>query len=355
MSANPSVSPSSDPVETAASQWLARRDRGLSASEQDAYLQWLREDARHGPAITRLEKVWGILDQLTEWRPEHSLQPNPDLLAPRKRGRVYWLSTAAFAAAAAVALLLFVDSPKPATPQHRQAIIHPGPERMALEDGSVIELNTGAKVDVHFTPAERRVKLVRGEAHFTVAKNPNRPFIVSADKVAVRAVGTAFSVSLDQREVSVLVTEGKVQVAERPKQVTGDGEPGAESLAPGSELPAPNPVAYLTAGQQAVINLAADTALAPAVQDVTPAQVERSLSWQGMRLEFVDMPLGDVVAEFNRYNRRQLVVEDAATAAILVGGNFRADNVETFVRLLDTGFGVTAFPHGNEIVLRKVP
>ena len=218
---------------------------------------------------------------------------------------------------------------------------------MILEDGSTIELNTGAKVEVHYTADMRTVQLVHGEALFSVAKNPARPFIVAAGPVAVRAVGTAFRVALAPREVSVLVTEGKVQVAST--SVAPAPAAGAEN--PGS--PASDPT-MLTAGQQTVIDLTA-TDLVPAVQEVTPAQVERALAWQGLRLEFVDMPLGDVVTDFNRYNRRKLVVADDATAAIVVGGNFRADNVEAFVRLLESGFGVTAFRHGDEIVLRRVP
>ena len=77
------------------------------------------------------------------------------------------------------------------------------------------------------------------------------------------------------------------------------------------------------------------------------------LAWRSLRLEFVAMPLGRVVAEFNRYNRPQLIVADAETAAILVGGTFRADNVDAFVRLLNAGFGVSAFPNGENIILRK--
>jgi transmembrane sensor len=347
-----------DAGESAASQWLARRDRGLTAAEQDAYLQWLRENPRHGREIARLEKVWGVLDQLTEWRPKHSPQPNPDLLAPRRRGRIYWLSTAALAAVAAVALLLFVGPPQAATPAPRQAIVHPGPERLVLEDGSMIELNTGAKVDVRFTPAERRVQLLSGEAHFTVAKDPNRPFTVGVDKIAVRAVGTAFNVALGRQDVSVLVTKGKVQVSEQGTGVDlrqGHGPQGAEQ-ADGSQPSALNAQpfpTFLTAGQRTVVDLTAE--VAPIVQEVTPAEMERALSWQGIRLEFVDMPLGDVVTEFNRYNRQKLIVHDTETAALLVGGNFRADNVETFVRLLDLGFGVSAFRINDEVVLRKRP
>jgi transmembrane sensor len=337
----------SQEMQDAAASWLARRDRGLTAAEQDAYLQWLRENPQHGATITRLEKVWGVLDHLSDWRPKHSPQPNPDLLAPKRRGRLYWLSTAACAAAAAVALLLWSNQSKPETPA-RQAIIHPGAERMVLEDGSIVELNAGAKVAVNFTPGERRVQLVSGEAFFTVAKNKERPFIVSANQIDVRAVGTAFSVSLGQRAVSVLVTEGKVQVDE----TAPDG-----AVTPSSPLVGDmgGSGSYLTAGQQATITLAPDTPAVAAVQDVTPAQVERSLSWQGLRLEFPEMPLLDVATEFNRYNRQKLVVADPTAGMLVIGGTFRADNLEGFVRLLETSFDVKAETRGDEIVLRKAP
>lgn len=226
---------------------------------------------------------------------------------------------------------------------HHQAIIHPGPERLTLEDGSIVELNAGAKVLVKFTPGERRVLLERGEAHFTVAKNPARPFIVSADKFSVRAVGTAFSVELNREAVSVLVTEGKVRLDET--------EPAKDHVAAASRE-----LSHLVAGEQAVMSTLARAAGKNAsevqIREVTPVEIERALSWQGLRLEFVEMPLRDVADEFNRYNQRKLVIEDNRTGAILVQGNFRADNVDAFVRLLDLGFGVTAIPRGNELVLR---
>jgi transmembrane sensor len=113
---------------------------------------------------------------------------------------------------------------------------------------------------------------------------------------------------------------------------------------------------FLTAGQQAIVALhpSVPTAVPAAtvrINDVTPAQIEHALAWQGLRLEFQEMRLGDVVAEFNRYNRRKLVVRDGAAAAIVVGGSFRADNAEAFVRLLESSFGVTARAEGDEIVL----
>ena len=332
-----------DGVESAAAQWLARRDRGLSTREQAAYATWLRGDARHETAIDRLERTWNALDRLATQHAALATSPDPDLLAPpRRRLLRFWSPLlVASAAAAAVAFVYFSNSRPVAEPAAPRAIVHPGPERSNLEDGSIVELNTGAKVEVNFTPTERQVRLVSGEAYFTVAKNPQRPFIVTANQVAVRAVGTAFSVGLAPREISVLVTEGRVRVD--------------EVLLPTGEKPAaPRELSALGAGQQGLIALSADAARPEmTVTELSPFQVERALFWRGVRLEFVGMPLGDVVAEFNRYNQKKLVVHDAATAAIRVGGNFRADNVDAFIRLLHAGFGVSAFPVGGEIILRK--
>lgn len=329
----------SDGVTTAAASWLARRDRGLSPAEQDAYLQWLREHPSHGVAVSRLEKAWVALDPLREWRPANSPQPNPDLLAPRRRRFRHWQYFAtAIAAVVVVALVVWPERSVPPTSRH--AVIHPGPERIALPDGSVIILNSGAKVETSFTPTERRVHLVEGEAHFSVAKDAARPFIVRADKISVRAVGTAFTVNLKSEAVSVLVTEGTVRL-------------GQNSAADQNASVPIDDLSHVVAGQQAIVTTPPNAAVTWEVHEFTPAQVDVALSWQGLRLEFVEMPLADVVAEFNRYNVRKLVIDTPATGAILVGGNFRADNVDSFVRLLDLGFGVTAQPRGNEIVLRR--
>jgi transmembrane sensor len=343
-----------DAIEAIAARWIARRDRGLTEAEQAAYLQWLREDPRHEAAMVRPEKNWSALDQLAGQIEAQGGPPNPDLLAPRRRTFWSWTPILAAAAAAAVALIYFSGAPG-SGPQPARAdsagnetkgpgLIRIQPERLTLEDGSIVELNAQGKVEVQFTAAERRVRLERGEAFFTVAKNPQRPFIVITDRVTVHAVGTAFSVELGREDLSVLVTEGRVQVDE------SSGPPSA-TAAPARALSA------LHAGQQGNFDLVAASGKADRpkvkVTELAPAEIDRALSWRNLQLEFTDMTLGEVVAEFNRHNRQKLVVGDVKTAAVRITGTFRANNVDAFVRLLDFGFGVTAVPQGAGIVLRK--
>lgn len=328
-------------IEATAAAWLARQDKGLTPDEQAEFALWRFSDPAHTVAVDRLNRAWVTLDQLRDFRPEAQTHPDKDLLATQRPAKIVaWpLLTGSLAAAAAVMLGLSLwTQPAAEAPYHRKAIIHPGAERLTLEDGSVVELNTGARVDVQFTPNERHVQLVQGEAHFNVAKNPARPFTVTAGRVSVRAVGTAFSVALGRTQVSVLVTEGTVKVNEVP---AGPNAATARELS------------QLIAGQRIVVAAESAPAGAATVTEMTPAEIERACSWQAMRLEFADMPLGDVVAEFNRYNRQPLTVGDPATAGILVGGTFRADNAEAFVRLLEASFGLTVSRRDGAIILRQ--
>lgn len=331
---NPAIS---DTLDAAAAQWLARRDRGLTAAEQDVYLQWLRSDGLHGVAITRLEKSWQALDALTRWGPEHSARPNPDLLAvPRRRAR--WVGPAWLAAAAAFTVGFFFYQTHAVETGPAPTADPGGPayERRVLADGSVIEINHGAVVTVAYSDAERSVRLVQGEAHFTVAKDALRPFVVQAGQMRIRALGTVFNVRLEPARVEVLVTEGRVQVD-----------------APAASGPAVEPP-LLEAGQRAIITLQ-DAVLQSVVAQVDADEIAAALAWQPRWLEFADAPLIEVLAEFNRQGGPQLVLGDPALARLRVGGSFRADNADGFVRLLESGFGVEAERTPLRTILRKAP
>ncbi|MBI4625965.1 MAG: FecR domain-containing protein [Verrucomicrobia bacterium] len=328
-------------IEHQAAAWLARRDRGLTAVEQDELFQWLAEDPRHGEWLARHQQTVNGLKLLAQWRPEHGARPNPDLLAPpRPRVRWRWVLPTGLAAAAGIALAFTLWRPwapdVAGTASAARAASDPQVRRKLLEDGSTIDLNRGAEVDVRFSAAERRVTLVRGEAHFSVRTNPSRPFIVQAERVEIRAVGTAFDVRLAAKSVEVLVTEGRVQV--RP--------PERSAAAPEASL--------VVAGERAVVSLVEPGAV-PKVDTVAADELARLRAWHYRQLEFTDAPLAQVVAEFNRDNQVKMVVDDPVLAALPIGATLRSDNVEGFVRLLETSFHVSVERRGDGvIVLRQV-
>jgi transmembrane sensor len=341
---NPSRLPfSSDRViADQAAAWLARRDRGLNQSEQDAYMDWLREE-RHAAALAEQERTLRRMMQLGQWQPLQSDEPNPDLFAPRRRTR--WPLLAAMGAAAVVTLAATAlwRAREPAGSQvavNNTSYLRVN-ERMALPDGSLVELRDGSHLQVAFTNGERRVRLT-GEAHFTVAKNLQRPFVVESAGVHVRAVGTAFNVRQDANAVEVTVTEGRVRVA--PPEGTGSISPEARD-----QVVAP----LVAAGERAIVPLDGSS-LAPHVTSAAPDAIAEILAWQMPRLQFFETPLRVAVAEMNRHNRVQIVLESAGLGEIPIGGTFRVNNVDGFVRLLETTLKVrVASPTEDWIVLSR--
>jgi transmembrane sensor len=331
-----------------AAEWLVKRDRGLTAAEQDDFLGWLAADPRHGEWLALHRRVTGDFRALAQWRPEHSEEPNPDLLARAPR-RTWWYVPAGLAAAAAVALLVLpwrAREPEAAAPATvaRSTEGAADFERRVLEDGSTVDLNRGATVRVAYTERERRVDLVRGEALFTVASNPARPFVVRAGGVDVRAVGTAFNVRLAATAVEVLVTEGKVQVAAPATGTAGAAGNGAGAI----RVEAP----IVTAGQRATV--ATDRAEAPVIEAVSARESARLLAWQPQLLDFSSAPLGRALEEFNRRNRVQFVLEDPGLATLPVVATVRSDRVDGFAEFLAATPGVAVERRGEyEIVVRR--
>ena len=339
--------PSPELIEAAAAAWLSLRDRGMNAAETAEFVRWLQQDPQHAAVFAELDRVWRDFDRLGAVpAPTTVVTPEPDgdLLAPRVRPHRHrtltWTALGAAAAAAIVALTFFQIR----APRHTAETAVGAFQKLDLPDGSVAQLNTDTAIEATFSAAERRVRVVRGEVFFTVTKDPARPFIVTAGSVAVRAVGTAFNVRRRESAVEVLVAEGRVRV--------DDAAQGQSLLAPvGNSIEPP----LLVAGERAVVIVPARaSAASPAVatvEKITAPEVQRALAWQERRLEFDGMPLGEVVREFNRYNRRQLVIADASLAAKRFSGTFRADGFESLVRLLEDDFGVTATRGEREIVL----
>ncbi len=86
--------------------------------------------------------------------------------------------------------------------------------QITLTDGTIISLNgdTRLKYPLEFN-GHTRVVYLSGEAHFKVAKNPSKPFIIHTDKTDTRVLGTVFNVKAYPGETATILTveEGRVQ------------------------------------------------------------------------------------------------------------------------------------------------
>jgi len=343
-----------DGIESRAAAWLARRDGGLSAREAAEFARWCDSDPRHAAAVREIESTWAAFDRPSATGRTESLRGELRALEARDRRR--WRARGAAgvcAVAACLAVYLSIQRPGPqeatALPPVVATARFSAPERQVLADGSVVEFKPGAEIAVAFSEEKRVVMLRKGEAHFSVMKNAQRPFFVEAGGVSVRAVGTAFAVQLGGKEVEVVVTEGKVSVAAAPPiEAAGSVSPRNDQALTAGPTGAP----LVAAGQRTSVPLVPSAAVA-AVVALSPTELAERLSWRVPRLEFTETTVAEAIALFNRHSATRLTTADGAVAAMRITGVFRADNIEGFVRALETSLRLRAEYGAGEIRLER--
>ncbi|MND53436.1 fec operon regulator FecR [compost metagenome] len=318
------MTPHSD-IEDIAALWLARQADGLSNDEQAQLTAWLDASAAHKAAFWRLEYSWEKAGRLIALR-------NPDTLAdtlaetrraPRRRPLPRW--AVGLAAALAVVAVSATLWPRPAV-----YATDVGERRLvALSDGSRVDLNTQTRLRASMSPDGREAWLDQGEAYFDVAHDASRPFTVHIGDRTVQVLGTRFSIKRDGDTVRVMVAEGRVRLS-GPKSAS-----------------APAPVILVHD------EVAMGDGRSTLKSSTTSQRVEDNLAWRRGLLVFDQITLSDAAKEFNRYNETQLVVGDARTADIRIGGSFEAGNVEAFVRLLRSAYGLEIARDGETVKISE--
>ncbi len=336
---------SEDRIGLEASAWIAKRDSGMDPKDQDEFLEWLTMDPKHKEVYNEQLAFWKDMNQLSDWRPEHSREPNPDLLAHRtpEKWRSRMVALTAIAAVFVVGLVVFSIWNSQDRVETRMLAFGGAQsyENHVLDDGSVVELNRGAEASVQYSRDKRLIFLHAGEAHFMVEEDPDRPFQVRAGDTMVEATGTAFNVALERDGVEVLVTEGRVLVD------------ALSLVAVRSDTDFMKRSAHeLVAGQRSKVAASAELE-APEIDLVSFNEIDRRLAWKGEVLDFTAVPLSEVADEFNRRNRIKIMIGDSNLREFPITAKLRSNNLDGFVELLEVAMGITADRDDvSKIVLR---
>ena len=329
-------------LERAAADWIARRNAGgLSPQEQAELEAWLAANSRHAGAFAGMESLWQALNEPRRLGCSEDFWVQIEAPArPRVKRRTPVTIAAVALAAAAVFVVAFVSRDAARVDPLKEPSVVVRPDRQILPDGSAVEFNSGAEIELAFTREKRVVRLLKGEALFVVATDPLRPFVVAAGHVEVRAIGTAFAVRFEPREVDVVVTEGRVTV----ERVAG-------AASRNSEVPESTEPVYLAAGRRAVVPVEPLPVASITIQPISPTEIEETLAWRARRIEFTDTPLPVALRLFNRQNRVQFSLGDSSLNARAVTGIFWSDDPDTLARLLVKGLSLRADRKGEEIIL----
>ena len=334
-------------IDKEAADWLVKRDRGLSEREAREIKEWLGQDARHRMRFELYEQTWARFSTLEETEEVEEFEAQPARMGQgRSKPDFQKLSRAILSLAAVLLLGLMIwvgigliDGKERVEFEGRYVV--DTYETRILSDGTILELNEGARAKVRLTDAYRRVWMHRGEAHFHVAKDETRPFFVYAGGAEVRAVGTAFNVRVDHEGVYVIVTEGRIHFS----RTVSENEPGSAALSFSEQLDAGQATSFQQRASNAV----------PVVETHTYDELAQLLAWKPETLEFSDAPLGDVLTAFNKRNTIQIVLSDEELETMPIEATFRSDNVLAFTRLLELTFDLKADRVAQDEIVLRMP
>ena len=213
-----------------------------------------------------------------------------------------------------------------------------------LDDGSIMYLNIGSSVSVHFNRTARDVQLQEGEALFVVAHDTARPFRVTTGNALVRAVGTQFNVRVRGGATTVSVIEGKVDVSSATSSVRSRSASPDLPAAASSALAKPiqlvsGDVAHLANGK---------------MEEYHSNDIDGAIAWRQRRLVVRDQPLSDIVAEFNRYNREpQFRIEGDALKEKRYTGTLNVDDPGSLQGLLEQYDALQIERTDREVIIRS--
>jgi transmembrane sensor len=299
--------------------WFVRlQSEQCSEQDQQLFATWLAKNSAHRAAYTKAEQLWGTMDNLK------TLDDIPALTTARhaKPEKSHLASIVSF-----VLMILFCGAAytEYSTETLTYTTIQGEHRHIILADNSQVDLNTNTQLQVKISLLQRQVRLIQGEALFTVSHEPLRHFTVQADGLRIRDIGTRFNVHLESERVTVAVLAGEVEL---------DDEQSVNHQS-------------LLAGNRRVYTKNAGLSQS---KTVTPESVT---AWLDGHLVFKRSPLRQVTAELERYHPVKFVFANQELAQETLSGTFEANNLEPFLHAVETMLPIRAKHQGNTIFLQR--
>ena len=325
-------------AETEALHWLQKQHSAQWTPADEADLDsWLQVSADHPVSYVRLRSLWRRVEDLKYYGkglPAGQVPPRREetRTATSKRSPI---ARVALAASLVLAVMLGIFVYWPADRVYTTPV--GGLVVVPLGERSDITVNTNTQIRVRAGGFARRIDLIYGEALFDIAPNARRPTIVYTPNQRIVVLGTKFSVWSKPSGLHVAVLSGQVRV-EHSRPNAPDGHSKTADI---------NPLQVVTinGGEAADV---ADGSITLRQESLT--DIERSWAWQSGTIWLNGATLPEAIAEFNRYNIRQMVIGDPSPERLTIGGAFSSNNVEGFLRILQR-LGVRSEIHNGQIVL----
>ncbi|MBH3430848.1 FecR family protein [Pseudomonas alkylphenolica] len=286
----------SDSAMDQALDWLIRL-QCATAEDTRAFEAWLEADAANAQAYVEAEALWQG-DTLRQAASQIAQAQRPSRLA---RLRPHWKP---LSAAAVLLIGVFTVGNLPVRLQADHLTVVGERQRLQLEDGSKVLLNTNSAFSSDIDARQRVARLYQGEAFFEVPAGLNQPLELQAGPLRASVRDSDFAVRYLDGEAQVRVQRGDVDLQassdQRIRLSSGD------SIRVG-----PNGF-----GQRERVD------------------AQKDLAWVQGRLVFENCPLNQVLAELRRYYPGLIISRNERLEQVAVTGNYRLDQPLETLRAL---------------------
>ena len=304
------------PLQQQAIEWLIKlRTHELTEAETREFAAWLSQDLSHASAFGDAEDLFDVMAQAVQLKAAEA-KPNPKIeqelagsatipLLPKRSPR-RWIAVPLALAASWLFAITLVLPEQASLWDTYSSDYHTGTgeqRTIQIADGSQLLLNTDTAVSVDYQDTSRQIILHHGQAQFTVAKDKTRPFTVIAGELQVQALGTVFEVyRKSSGDIDVSVQEHTVAAS-----LSADGDRLKTSALP----------TLIQQDQQLRYTHGSGT-LNP------PEMINNELSgaWHQHRVIVKDQPLGELIAEIERYRPGRIFLGSDDLSNLRVTGLF---------------------------------
>ena len=318
--------PNIEVIRLEAAAWLAQLETAeMDSADLAALREWMGRSRSHVAELRRLAQLSASMNVMNDFAGplEEAAAGFEPVVRQRPGIRLY---PALGLAMLFVAMLTLLTQFSRDEPEPRSLVTRVGEYvEHTLADGSHIALNTDSRLEVAFTVEVREVTLLEGEALFTVAKDPGRPFVVNAGSRRITAVGTVFLVRVGATAVEVAVTEGMVALYATTATVV-DAAPSPDS--PDSIEPV-----HLRERQSLKLPMNEQEPQLN-VKTISDSDLRRKLAWREGLLDFYRTPLTEVVAEVSRHTGMRISILDPELREREFDGLFRVGETELLLQAL---------------------
>lgn len=189
-------------------------------------------------------------------------------------------------------------------------------ETIQTRDGSTVDLAGASAIATDIGLAERRVRLLKGEAFFDVARDSTRPFVVDAAGVEVTVLGTAFNVLVTSESTTIALLHGSVRAM--PASRAAKGAAATIILEPGQKI--------------TILHSTGATF-------VTPIAAVEIGAWREGLVFMDDLPFAEAAEIIGRYHPAWISIPEDALAVRRVSGLIDLSDPEAALALLAGLFG----------------